>query len=466
MMQQVEHRSSEPQPARTNGASVDPPVAPGLPILGAARAMLNDATGYVLRTTSELGPLFRIPLGPRSLTLIAHPDDLRHVLQEQNKDYPRGKVVDPIRPMLGNGLPMTDAEVWRRKRRIMQPVFSKPRIAMLTDTMSAVTKRYVDRFHEGDNLNTLDLMMRLTRDVILETMFSNQLGDDTAELDAAFAELERYVARYSFIPFKVPLWLPTPDNFSFRRALATIDRLIVGLINTRQASGEKHGDLLDALLEARDEDGQPMPPAELRDEAVSIFFAGHETSANALTWAVYLLSTHPEVFVRLREEADRVIGDRLPTLEDVPKLEYAAMVIREAMRLYPPGWIYGRVAERDEVLRGYRIRKGDMLGICPLVAHRLPESWPDPDRFDPDRFAGEKSNSNRNFTYIPFGSGPHMCIGIHLAMAETQIVLAMMARRARLVVERPEDVRMLSKITLQVAGGLPVKVEMRRPPRL
>jgi cytochrome P450 len=148
-------------------------------------------------------------------------------------------------------------------------------------------------------------------------------------------------------------------------------------------------------------------------------------------------------------------------VEDVPKLEYAAAVIRESMRLYPPGWIYGRVAQKDDVLRGHQIRKGDMLGICPLVAHRVPESWPDPERFDPERFAGDKTNSNRDFTYIPFGSGPHMCIGIHLAMAETAIVLAMVVRRAKLVVERPEDVRMQSTITLQVAGGLPVRVEMR-----
>lgn len=459
MIEQVENSSTQATPPRT---IVDVPVAPGLPILGAAPAMLGDAVSFVLRTTSELGPLFRIPLGPRSLTLIAHPEDLRRVLQEGPKDFPRGKVVDPMRPMLGNGLPMTDADVWRRKRRTMQPAFNKPRIAQLTDTMSAVTKRYVDRFHDGDQLDAHDLMMRLTRDIILETMFSNQLGADTAELDAAFAELERYVARYSFVPFTVPLWLPTPDNFSFRRALATLDRLIVGLINKRQASGEKHGDLLDALIDARDEEGKPMPADELRDEAVSIFFAGHETSANALTWTTYLLSQHPEVFARLRDEADRVIGDRLPVMEDVPKLEYASMVVREAMRLYPPGWIYGRTAENDVVLRGHQIRKGDMLGICPLVAHRLPESWPDPDRFDPERFAGDKTSSNRNFTYIPFGTGPHMCIGIHLAMAETQIVLAMMARRMKLAVERPQDVRMLSKITLQVAGGLPVKVETRR----
>jgi cytochrome P450 len=449
------------QHVKANVAVVDPPVAPGIPLLGAAPDMLRDAVGFVLRTTRALGPLFRIPLGPRTLTLIAHPDDLRRVLQEEPKDYPRGKVVDPMRPMLGNGLPMTDGAVWRRKRRTMQPGFNKPRIAKLTDTMSAVTKRYVDTFRDGERLDAHDLMMRLTRDIIVETMFSNQLGADTAELDAAFMELERYVARYSFVPFKVPLWLPTPDNVSFRRALATLDRLIVGLIAARQASGEKHEDLLDALLEARDDEGQPMSPQELRDESVSIFFAGHETSANTLTWTTYLVSTHPEVFERLREEADRVIGDRLPTMEDVPKLEYAAAVIRESMRLYPPGWIYGRVAEHDDVLRGHQIRKGDMLGICPLVAHRLPESWPDAERFDPERFAGDKTNSNRDFTYIPFGSGPHMCIGIHLAMAETVIVLAMIVRRAKLVVERPEDVRMQSTITLQVAGGLPVRVEMR-----
>jgi cytochrome P450 len=428
--------------------------------------MLRDAVAYVLRTSNELGPIFRIPLGPRSLTLIAHPDDLRRVLQEEPKDYPRGRVVDPMRPMLGNGLPMTDGDVWRRKRRAMQPAFNKARIAKLTDTMSAVTKRYVDRFREGDTFDAHDLMMRLTRDIIVETMFSNQLGADTSELDFAFVELERYIARYSFVPFKVPLWLPTPDNLTFRRALATLDRLIVGLIAARQASGEKRDDLLDALLEARDDEGQPMSPQELRDEAISIFFAGHETSANALTWTVYLVSTHPDVFQRLREEADRVIGDRLPTREDVPKLEYAAAVVREAMRLYPPGWIYGRTAERDDVLRGHQIRKGDMLGICPLVAHRLPESWPEPERFDPERFAGDKTNGNRDFTYIPFGTGPHMCIGIHLAMAETALVIAMIVRRARLVVERPEDVRMQSTVTLQVAGGLPVRVQMSRCERL
>jgi cytochrome P450 len=175
-----------------------------------------------------------------------------------------------------------------------------------------------------------------------------------------------------------------------------------------------------------------------------------------------MLAQHPDVFARVREEADRVIGDRPPTAEDVTKLEYSAQVVKETLRLYPAGWILGRTATRDTTLRGYPVRKGDFLGISPFVAHRLEENWPDPDRFDPERFAGDKTHSSRNFTYFPFGAGPHMCIGIHLALVEMQIVLAMFARRAHLVVEKPENIRMTSKLTLQVAGGLPVRVEMRR----
>lgn len=437
------------------------PVAPSVPILGSAREMLRDAPGFVLRTARELGPIFRIPLGPRTLTLIAHPQDLKQLLQDDHKDYPRGKIFDVMRPMLGVGLPTADGEVWRRKRRIMQPGFNKPRIAKLTETMSEITRRHAVKLEDGQRLDCHELMTFVTRDIIVETMLSNQLGSETAALDEAFAELNRWVARYSFVPFSVPMWLPTPDNIAFKRARATFDRLLVGLIETRQKSGERHNDMLDALLEARDEDGQPIPASELRDEVAGIYFAGHETSANTLTWAFAMLAQHPDVFARVREEADRVLGARPPTAQDVTKLEYTAQVVKETLRLYPAGWILGRTATRDASLRGYPVRKGDFLGISPFVAHRLEASWPDPDRFDPERFAGDKTNGNRNFTYFPFGAGPHMCIGIHLALVEMQIVLAMFARRANLVVDNPENVRMTSKLTLQVAGGLPVTVQLR-----
>lgn len=183
------------------------PLAPGLPILGAAREMLSDAPGFVLRTARELGPIFRIPLGPRTLTVIAHPEDLKQLLQDGNKEYPRGKIFDVMRPMLGVSLPTADGEVWRRKRRIMQPGFNKPRIAMLTGAMCAITGRYASKLQVGQRLDCHDLMTRVTRDIIVETMLSNQLGEETSTLDAAFAELNRWVARYSFVPFTVPMWM-------------------------------------------------------------------------------------------------------------------------------------------------------------------------------------------------------------------------------------------------------------------
>jgi cytochrome P450 len=437
-------------------------VAKSIPLLGAAPWMLGDPVQFILRSAREHGPLVRIPLGPRTLTLIAHPEDMRRVLQEDHENYLRGRVVDPIRPMLGESLPTTDGQVWRRKRRIMQPAFNRTRLNNLVGAMATVTARYVNEFREGQRLNASDLMMRLTRDVIVQTMFSDELGADTPALDLALADLEHYIARYTFVPFRVPLWLPTPDNFAFRRAIATLDRLVVRLVTARRKSVNKQGDLLDALLEARDaETGEAMSERELRDELVSIFFAGHETTANALTWTTYLISTHPEVFGRLREEADRVLGGRVPTAQDVLQLEYTTAVLREALRLYPPGWIFGRVAERDDVLRGYSIRKGDMLAISPLVTHRLPEFWPAPDRFDPERFVVDKSGTNRDYSYLPFGSGPHMCIGSHFAMMEAAVALAMIVRHAQLVVEQPEKVQMRSTITLQVAGGLPVRVALR-----
>ncbi|MDD9934052.1 MAG: cytochrome P450 [Myxococcales bacterium] len=438
-----------------------PPVARGGSLLGAARGMLRDPIAFILQATREHGPLVRIPLGPRTLTVIAHPDDLQQVLQQGFGTYERGRVVDVMRLVMGNALPMSDGEVWRRKRRIMQPAFNRSRLKHLVHKMAAVTARYVERFDEGEQLDASDLMMRLTRDVIVETMFSGELGEDTAELDKALADLEHYVARYAFVPFLVPLWLPTPDNRTLRAALATLHELIDGLVAARRASGERHEDLLDALLDARDEEsGEPMPADEIRDELITIFFAGHETTANALTWTTYLLSTHPEELARVRDEVDRVLGDRAPTAADVEQLGYTTAVLRESMRLYPPGWVFGRVAARDDVLRGHQIRKGDLLAIVPLVTHRMAEHWPEPERFDPERFVGDRGG-HRDFTYVPFGCGPHMCIGTHFATMEAVVVLAMIARRGQLVVERPHEVRMKSTVTLHVDGGLPVRFEGR-----
>lgn len=446
------------------------PVAAGIPILGNLPALMRDPVALLLGAVREHGPLVRVRLGSGGMLVVAHPEDLEHVLQTHNRRYVRGHTVDRIRPMLGNGLPLSDGQFWLRQRRIMQPLFSRSRIATLVDRIGDVSRRYLAELRDGAELTTHYLMMRITRDVIVDTMFSSSLGDDVGELDAALATIEHHVARYGFLPFEIPGWLPTPDNVRFRRAIATLDRLVYGLIAQRRAepatADAPARDLLDALLHARDpETGVGMSEVELRDEVMNIFFAGHETTANLLTWTVLELSRHPEIEEGLRGEVDAVLGGRAPQESDVPGLELTSAVLRETLRLHPAAWILAREAAEDDELRGHPVPKGTTLTILPIATHRLPEYWPEPERFDPDRFLRDRTiglGGTKNWAFVPFGAGPHVCIGNHLAMAEATVVLATLYQRGRLHALHPERARPRASATLHVDGGLPARFDARR----
>lgn len=442
------------------------PEARGIPVLGNIPALARDAIGCLLGAVQQHGPLVRVRVGSGGMLLVAHPEDLEHVLQVHNRRYIRGRTVDMIRPMLGNGLPLSDGEFWLRQRRTMQPLFARPRIAAMVETMVAVTRRYVAELQPGAELETHYLMMRITRDVIVETMFSTTLGADVDELDAALATIERHVARYGMFPVKIPGWLPTPDNVRFRRAIATLDRLVYGLLAQRREAPTLDApprDLLDALMQARDpETHEGMSEVALRDEVMNIFFAGHETSANLLTWSVLELSRDPDVEARLRDEVQAVLGGREPEAADVPRLELVSAVLRETLRLHPAAWIFARQAAEDDELRGHRVAKGATVILFPYATHRLPEYWPEPERFDPDRFLRDPSiglGGTKNWAYVPFGAGPHVCIGNHLAMTEAAIVLAMLYQRGRLRALHPERARPKAAATLHVADGLPARFE-------
>lgn len=444
------------------------PEASGLPVLGNIPALMRDTVGCLLGAVREHGPLVRVRLGSGGMTLVAHPEDLEHVLQAHNRRYIRGHTVDVIRPMLGNGLPLSDGEFWLRQRRTMQPLFARPRIAALVEAIVAVSRRHVSELRPGAELETHHFMMQITRDVIVETMFSASLGADVGELDDALAAIEHYVARYGLLPLRVPKWLPTPDNVRFRRAIVTLDRLVYGLIASRREQPQPDGaprDLLDALMGARDpETGEGMSEVELRDEVTNIFFAGHETTANLLTWVVRELSRHPEVEDRLRDEIDAVLGGREPGAADVPRLEYVSAVVRETLRLHPAAWIFAREAAEDDELRGYRVAKGTTLIVFPYATHRLSEYWPEPERFDPERFIRDTTiglGGTKNWAYLPFGAGPHVCIGNHLAMTEAAIVLATLYQHGRLHALDPEGARPRAGATLHVAGGLPARFDAR-----
>jgi cytochrome P450 len=443
------------------------PEARGLPVVGNIPAMARDPVGCLLRVVREHGPLVRLRFGSGGPIVVAHPEDLEHVLQTHNRRYIRGHTVDLIRPMLGNGLPLSDGAFWLRQRRTMQPLFARPRIASLVPRLVATSRRYLDELRPGQALVTHDLMMRITRDVIVDTMFSSSLGSDVAALDGALATVERHVARYGFIPLRMPSWLP--DQVRFRRAIATLDGLVYGLIAQRRAEPAREAgqarDLLDALLHARDpETGQGMSEVELRDEVINIFFAGHETTANLLTFAVLQLSLHPEVEARVRDEVDAVLGGREPEAADVPKLEVLDATLRETLRLYPAAWIFARQAAEDDELRGHPIPKDTPVMLVPYATHRLPEHWPDPERFDPDRFLRNRSiglGGTKHWAYLPFGAGPHVCIGNHLAMAEATVVLATLYQRGRIHATHPESARPRAAATLHVAGGLPARFDAR-----
>lgn len=427
--------------------------------------MAVDAAGFLERVGRETGPIAKIPFGKAGMVMLTHPDDARYVLHEAARKYIRGDTPrESSQPVFGNGLALSDPPFWLRQRRMMQPSFSKARIAKMTAAMNEVAERHLSRLVDGQELVVRDLMMGITRDVIVQTMFSQPLPADVAALDRALSEIDRFIKIRMLLPFRVPISWPLPFNVRIKEATAAFDRVVYGLIERREQGGERPGDLLDALLDGRDEEtGERMTQKELRDEVLHIFFAGHETTANALTWATVMLTAHPQEWARVRGEVDRVLGGRAPEAEDVPQLTRTAMVLRETLRLYPPAWMIVREAAEDDVIRGYAIPRGTVVLVSPFAMHRHPAYWPEPQRFDPERFADDPmtAGAGKNWAYLPFGGGPHVCIGNHFGLTEMTIVLARLAQRGRLVALRPEEARPRGTTALGASGGVPARFEAR-----
>lgn len=441
------------------------PVAPSVPLLGSLPWMALDGAGFLERVGAERGPIVRLPIGPSGMVMLSHPDDLRYVLQDAQKKYVRGRAGDLVRPIFGNGLAMSDPPFWLRQRRIMQPSFSRARIAGMAAAMNDVAGRHIARLRDGEQVDAQRLMLYVARDVILQTMFSEHSTSEMQELDDALAEIDRFIKTRMILPFKIPLSWPLPGNVRVRRATAIFDRILYGIIERRERSGEQHGDLLDALMSARDEEtGERMSKKELRDEVMHIFFAGHETSAHTLTFATLALTQHPKLWAEHRDEVDAVLGGRAPGPDDVPRLVRTGMILRETLRLYPPAWIFTREAAEDDVIRGHAIPKGTVIMLAPIAMHRDPSLWPAPRRFDPDRFADDPTAAaaGKTWAYLPFGGGPHVCIGKHFALLEITIVLSRLTQRGRLVALRPDAAKPQGASSLSVRGGLPARFEARR----
>lgn len=422
-----------------------------------ARAMVANAPAFLLDLAQRHGRFFRVSAGPAKHTVVAEPELLRQVLQQRTSAWGRGTAVDGVRPFLGNGLPMSDPPVWLTQRRTMQPAFHKAHAPGWVEVMRDVASQAVAALVPGQTVLTRTLMMNIARDVIMRTMFSRELGAQSEVLHHALEHVEAYVAGVSMAPVKLPLWVPTPGHRRFLSATRTLHASLQAFIDNRRANPTGDADLLALLLAARDpETGKGMADGQLRDEVVNIFFAGHETTANLLTWAVSLLARHPDIARAVRDEV-RSTGEL--TAETVPTLTLTGRVVRETLRLYPPAWVFARQALEADTLDGQPMNPGDVVLLLPFLTQRDPALWPDPERFDPSRFATQSTTDAAawQYRYLPFGAGPHVCIGNQFALLEATVVLAALAQRGSLEPLSPGVPLPQVGATLAVKGGLPAR---------
>ena len=408
------------------------PTHPGLPVLGNTLDFIRDSLAFFRVLQARRERVIRLALGGNTQYLIFRPEDVKHVLQENNRNYGRAPAFQVLRLFLGDGLLTSEGDFWLRQRRLAQPAFHRQKLARLTETMLEEGISWVAQLRQqakaGQPVNISQSFMDVTMRIVCRTLFGTDVqGHQLTGLSHALERLN-YIANKRIVgPIRFPLWVPTPDRLAFLREGALVDNLIYGFIEQRRAGQTTHNDLLDMLLNAEDQDtGERMSDKQLRDECVTLFAAGHETSAVAMGWTVYLLARHPDVVLRLRNEVRTILGESgTPTTETLRLLPYTARVIQESMRLYPPAWVLSRYTLADDQFGEYTVPARSTVLLSPYLLHRDPACWPDPDRFDPDRFLPERINERHPYAYVPFGGGPRLCIGNQFALLEMQVLLAL-----------------------------------------
>lgn len=450
------------------GRSNNPPGPSFWQGLAIGRRFQRDALGLLREWQRDYGDIVYLRMGPLRFYWLFHPNLAREVLVTQARRFRRtGRQVEVLREWDGDGLVTSDGDFWLRQRRLVQPAFNAGRFPGYARQMTAITSRLVDRWlkeHPAHvEMNTA--MTDLTLEIMADTFFGTDFSNRTHQLGEAVTVLSEYAVREIGKPFSLPNWVPLPSIRRKLRAIRFLNQTIDGLIKERRASGEDRGDLLSMLLHATDDegDGKSMSDEQVRHEAMTLFLAGHDTTAGVLPWVWYLLARHPEQEGRLVEEVQRVLQGRTPTAEDLPHLAYTQMVIKETLRLYPQAYVlFARVAAEDVEVGGYRIRRGSQLFPVPYIIHHDPRWYPDPERFDPERFRPERFDALPSCAWIPFGAGPRACIGAAFATLEMVMIVATILQRARLsLAPGQDDPEPLPLFSLRPRGGLRMTVTPR-----
>jgi len=451
----------------------DPPGPPGDWLFGTLPAFRRDPLGFIKKCMAY-GDVVKLPYGiatdlfvrrrGASAYLLGDPADIKYVLATHQRNYER-LWVPAAKRIFGSGLLASEDPLHMRQKRVMQPYFHHQRIIGYAEGMVAETEGVMARWREGSEIDLAEELMRLTLRIVCRVLFSMEVSEEAEALSDAVTVGQYHITRQyrSFVALVTPGWLPTRRNRAFQDALKRLDRTIFGLIDRRR-KGEEKEDLLSMLLHARDEDGSGMSDRQVRDETLTLLLAGHETTANALAWTASLLSQHPEAEAALLAELREVLNGRSPSADDLPKLVYTGAVFAEAMRLYPPAYIIVRRALHDDTLpSGAAFPAGSDLFMCQYWAHRDPRFFPDPERFDPNRFLAEGKDERPAFSYFPFGGGSKMCIGESFARMEGVLLLATMAQRFRMTLVPGQTIEPEPLVTLRPKNGVRMRLTRRGP---
>ncbi len=455
--------NATPAPASTSPLPPPIPTLPGtVPVLGVLPMLQRDPLGVMARATLGYERLVRLPLPFHDGFILSDPKLIDHVLVANPRNYVKQtRGYQMLRLLLGNGLVTSEGDFWKRQRRIAQPAFHRERLAGFGETMTRAANELVDGWALGQPFDVASAFMQVTLRVVGETLLSSDVTSSASEIGAAITVALEHLIHRTLHPFGLPEWAPTPRNRAFLRAKETLDEVVLKMIAARRAGQGPTTDLLAMLMEARDpETGEGMTDEQLRDEVMTIFLAGHETTANALAWTMVLIGKAPHVEQRLVAELREVLGGRTPTMSDVPKLQYTGMVLKESMRLYPPVWSLARRSVDDEVVDGVLIPKNAYLFICPYAVQRHPTFWRDPEAFEPERWAPDAPPPMKG-TYFPFSMGQRKCIGDTFATVEAQLMLATILQRVHLSLVPGQSFEAEPLVTLRPKHGVRVVASAR-----
>jgi len=423
--------------------------------------MMRDQLRYMTEA-AKYGPLVNLPILSERYVLVLDPELIQQSLAQGHSVMQKDRFTHELSRVLGQGLVTSEGALWRTQRKLVAHAFIPRRIRTYADSMVAAAHRSIDDWSDESVIPIHKAMAELTLDIVGRTLFDADVRGTAREVGDALKVISDFYSDVLESPIQPPEWWPSPQMFRFRKAVRNVDRIVSGIIDDRRQSGEDRGDLLSALLHAQDDDGTAMSDQQLRDECITLFLAGHGTTSIALANTLYLLSEHPEIEARVHEEAANLLADRRATSDDYDRLEYTERVIKESMRLYPPVYTIGRQLLEDFELGGYTFTKGDTLLFVQWVTHRSAQCFPDPLRFDPDRWLPERAKSIHKYAYFPFGGGPRICIGNHFAMMEAVLVLATLIRDYRFELLPGQTLELQPAVTLRAAKDLQMRLVSRR----